>query len=448
MLSAGAIMLVVAFALLLVMGAPIAVALGLAGAAVIAYQDLGIASLPTNVWTGIAKYPLLALPVFITAGMVFERSGVAERLVRFMSALIGQRAGGLGLVAILVSVILGGISGSGAADAAAVATVLLPSMLKQGYPRPFCASLIAASGSTAILIPPSIAFIIYAVIVPGVSVPALFIGGIVPGLLAGAALMVPTLWLARRHGWGASAEGEPRPPLWQSFKDAAWGLAAPVVILGGLRSGAFTPTEAAVVAVAYGLFVGVFVYRTLNLRRIFEALRDSAEISAVVLTIVGLATVFAHAGRHRRRLRRLRAVADGTDEERDRDAAAHHAAAAGGGHAAGRDLDLPDLHPHPDAHRAGLWLGPDLVRHPRHDEPGDRLVHAADGGEPDGHLPHRRLHDRVDHALGAVDGRGDGRRHDAGGLRARTRALPAACHGGAVGKRPSTWSCAMRRQAA
>jgi tripartite ATP-independent transporter DctM subunit len=169
-------------------------------------------------------------------------------------------------------------------------------MLKQGYPRPFCASLIAASGSTAILIPPSIAFIIYAVIVPGVSVPALFIGGIVPGLLAGAALMVPTLWLARRHGWGASAEGEPRPPLWQSFKDAAWGLAAPVVILGGLRSGAFTPTEAAVVAVAYGLFVGVFVYRTLNLRRIFEALRDSAEISAVVLTIVGLATVFAHAG--------------------------------------------------------------------------------------------------------------------------------------------------------
>ena len=296
MLSAGAIMLVAAFALLLVMGAPIAVALGLAGVAVIAYQDLGIASLPTNVWTGIAKYPLLALPVFITAGMVFERSGVAERLVRFMSALIGQRAGGLGLVAILVSVILGGISGSGAADAAAVATVLLPSMLKQGYPRPFCASLIAASGSTAILIPPSIAFIIYAVIVPGVSVPALFIGGIVPGLLAGAALMVPTLWLARRHGWGASAEGEPRPPLWQSFKDAAWGLAAPVVILGGLRSGAFTPTEAAVVAVAYGLFVGVFVYRTLNLRRIFEALRDSAEISAVVLTIVGLATVFAHAG--------------------------------------------------------------------------------------------------------------------------------------------------------
>jgi tripartite ATP-independent transporter DctM subunit len=191
--------------------------------------------------------------------------------------------------------ILGGISGSGAADAAAVIAVLLPSMVRQGYPRPFIASLVAASGSTAILIPPSIAFIVYAVIVPGVSIPALFIGGIVPGILAGLSLMVPALWFARKHGWGAR-DDEERPPLWTSLKDASWGLAAPIVILGGLRSGAFTPTEAAVVAVFYGLFVGVFIYRTLNLRRMYEAFRDSAEISAVVLTIVGLATVFAHAG--------------------------------------------------------------------------------------------------------------------------------------------------------
>ena len=295
MLSAGAVLLIAAFAVLLVMGVPIAVALGLSGVIVTVTQNLGIASLPTNLWTGIAKYPLLALPVFIAAGMVFERSGVAERLVRFMSALVGRRAGGLALVAILVSMILGGISGSGAADAAAVIAVLLPSMVKQGYPRPFIASLVAASGSTAILIPPSIAFIVYAVIVPGVSIPALFIGGIIPGLLAGLSLMVPALWFARKHGWGAR-DDEERPPLWTSLKDASWGLAAPIVILGGLRSGAFTPTEAAVVAVFYGLFVGVFIYRTLNLRRMYEAFRDSAEISAVVLTIVGLATVFAHAG--------------------------------------------------------------------------------------------------------------------------------------------------------
>ena len=119
MLSTGAVLLIAAFAVLLVMGVPIAVALGLSGVVVVITQNLGIASLPTNVWTGIAKYPLLALPVFIAAGMVFERSGVAERLVRFMSALVGRRAGGLALVAILVSMILGGISGSGAADAVA-----------------------------------------------------------------------------------------------------------------------------------------------------------------------------------------------------------------------------------------------------------------------------------------------------------------------------------------
>jgi tripartite ATP-independent transporter DctM subunit len=295
MLSGGALLLIAAFAVLLLLGVPIAVALGLSGVIVILALDLGIASLPTNVWTGIAKYPLLALPVFIAAGMIFERSGVAERLVRLMSALIGRRAGGLALVAILVSMILGGISGSGAADAAAVATVLLPSMLKQGYPRPFIAGLVAAAGSTAILIPPSIAFIVYAVIVPGVSIPALFIGGIIPGILAGVSLMVPALWFARKHGWGAR-DDEERPPIGQAFREASWGLAAPIVILGGLRSGAFTPTEAGVVAVFYGLFVGVFVYRTLNLRRIYEALRDSAEISAVVLTIIAMATVFAHAG--------------------------------------------------------------------------------------------------------------------------------------------------------
>jgi C4-dicarboxylate transporter DctM subunit len=295
MLSGGALLLIAAFAVLLLLGVPIAVALGLSGVIVILALDLGIASLPTNVWTGIAKYPLLALPVFIAAGMIFERSGVAERLVRLMSALIGRRAGGLALVAILVSMILGGISGSGAADAAAVATVLLPSMLKQGYPRPFIAGLVAAAGSTAILIPPSIAFIVYAVIVPGVSIPALFIGGIIPGILAGVSLMVPSLWFARKHGWGAR-DDEERPPIGQAFREASWGLAAPVVILGGLRSGAFTPTEAGVVAVFYGLFVGVFVYRTLDLRRIYDALRDSAEISAVVLTIIAMATVFAHAG--------------------------------------------------------------------------------------------------------------------------------------------------------
>lgn len=292
----GSLILLGLFLGMLFLGVPVAVSLGLAGTAVLLVESLGIMALPTNIWTGIAKYPLLALPMFVLAGMVFEKSGVAERLVRFAAALVGARTGGLAIVAILVCMILGGISGSGAADAAAVASVMLPSMLRQGYPRPYCASVIAAAGSTAVLIPPSIPFIVYAVFVPGVSVPALFVGGLVPGVLCGLALMVPAIMLARLNGFGTPAAGQARESLWQTFREAAWGLAAPIVILGGLRSGLFTPTEAAVVAVAYGLFVGLVIYRTLSASSLYAVFRDAGEISAVVLMIVALASIFAHAG--------------------------------------------------------------------------------------------------------------------------------------------------------
>lgn len=296
MVAEGSAVLLGTFFALLLLGVPVGVCLGLAGTAVIALEGLGVMALPTNVWTGIAKYPLLALPMFVLAGVVFERSGVAARLVRFAEALVGPRTGGLAVVAVLVCVVLGGISGSGAADAAAVSAAMLPGMLRQGYPRPYVASLVAAGGSTAVLVPPSIPFIVYAVLVPGVSVPALFLGGLVPGLLAALSLVLPAVWLARRGGFGRPDPADAPPPLWTAFKDAVWGLLAPVVILGGLRTGAFTPTEAAAVAVFYGLAVGLLVYRTLSARAIYEALRDSAEVSAVVLLIIALASVFAHAG--------------------------------------------------------------------------------------------------------------------------------------------------------
>lgn len=292
----GSLILLGLFFGLIFLGMPLGVALGIAGVTVLWVESLGIMAFPTNIWTGIAKYPLLALPVFIVAGMMFERSGVAERLVRFAAACVGNRTGGLAIVAVLVCMVLGGISGSGPADAAAVAAVLAPAMIKQGYPRPYIASLTAAAGSTAILIPPSIAFIVYSVLVPGVSLTGLFAGGMVPGLLAGLSLMIPAVLLCRIHGFGLADPDEQRPDLWIAFKEAIWGLLAPIVILGGMRSGLFTPTEAAVVAVFYGLFVGVVVYRTLDARAVYKVLADSAEISAVVMIIIALASVFAHAG--------------------------------------------------------------------------------------------------------------------------------------------------------
>lgn len=291
----GSLILFLGFAVLLLLGAPLGIALGAAGTAVILTEGLGIMSVPTNVYAGLAKYPLLALPVFVLAGLIFERAGVALRIVNFTAALVGNRRGAQGLVAVLVCMFLGGISGSGPADAAAVAMVMIPGMAKQGYPRAFSASLIAAAGSTAILIPPSIAFIVYSILVPGASVPALFAAGMIPGVLAGLSLLIPVFYFSLREGWGSNAV-EDKVPVWQSFKEASWGLLAPVIILGGLRSGMFTPTEAAVVAVFYGFFVGMFVYRSLSWRDVYQVLVVSAEISAVVMIIISLAGVFAHAG--------------------------------------------------------------------------------------------------------------------------------------------------------
>jgi len=198
-------------------------------------------------------------------------------------------------VAVLVCLIMGGMSGSGPADAAAVATVMLPSMMKAGYPKPFSASVIAASASTAILIPPSIALIVYSVLVPGTDLRALFAAGLIPGLLVGLSIAIPTLILSRKHDFGAD-ESPDRPAFWPALWQALPGLMAPVIILGGLRSGLFTPTETAVVAVFYGLLVGTALYRTMGFRDIYQVLVESAKISGVLMLIISLAGIFAWAG--------------------------------------------------------------------------------------------------------------------------------------------------------
>jgi tripartite ATP-independent transporter DctM subunit len=282
------------FTALMCAAVPLAVALGLSGVAVIAIAKMGLMSIPTTVYGGIAKYPLIAIPVFILAGFIFERSGVAARLVTLAEAIVGKRRGGLAVAAVLVCMILGGISGSGPADSAAVGAIMIPAMTRAGYPREFTASLIAAGGSTAIVIPPSIALIVYSILVPQASVQALFAAGIIPGLLAGVSLMAASLFFSARHNWGAGDTGH-KPPFWASLKDAGWGLLAPVVILGGMRSGFFTPTEAAVVAVVYGLAVAMLAYRSMTWKEVWGVLEEAAEISAVILFMVGLATLFGWA---------------------------------------------------------------------------------------------------------------------------------------------------------
>ena len=281
------------FAIMLLGGVPIAVALGLAGTLAIWLADQPILAVPTNVYAGIAKYPLIAIPMFVLVGSVFDRTGVALRLVRFATALVGAGRGALASVAVLVAMVIGGISGSGPATSAAVGQVVTRSMVRDGYPRSFIASTVAAAAATDILIPPSIAFIVYAVLVPGVSVPAIFMAGMLPGILAGLAIIVPIIAISMLRDFGGKAPAAERLSVWRTFREAIWGLMAPVVILGGMRSGAFTPTEAAVMAVAYGLFVGFVVYRTLTLRDLYEMLVEAGELSAVILIVIALASVFA-----------------------------------------------------------------------------------------------------------------------------------------------------------
>ncbi|MBS7809072.1 TRAP transporter large permease [Variovorax sp. PCZ-1] len=287
------------FIVLMLFGVPIGVSLGVGGLVAIAMANSdaplwGLLAAPQNAYTSIAKYPLLALPMFVLVGSIFDRSGVAQRMVTFAQACVGRSPGMLPVVAILVAMVLGGISGSGPANAAAVGGVMIAAMSRAGYPAPFSASIVGGAAATDILIPPSLAFVVYSVNVPGASVPALFAAGMIPGILAGLALMIPAILLSRYHGFGKLEKDLPRPPFWHSLREASWGLAAPVLILGGMRVGWFTPTEAAVVAVVYGLLVGLVIHRTIRLSDLYSIFREAAEISAIIMIVMALAGIFAY----------------------------------------------------------------------------------------------------------------------------------------------------------
>ena len=291
------VFLFICFFLLLLIGAPIAIAIAIPSFLVIWIGDLGTPIIAPNFFAGIAKFPLLAIPLFILAGFILERCGISERVINFANLLIGRRRGGLAIVAISVCVFFGGVSGSGPADAAAIGAILIPAMYAQGYARGYSAALIAAAGSTAIIVPPSIALIIYGAIT-NTSVPALFAAGAIPGLLAGLSLLIPAVWVARKKGYGAKTEemGIKNETLGSSFREAFWGLLAPVIILGGLYGGIFTPTEAAVVAVFYSLFLGLLIYRTLSFKDLYQILVDANQTSAIVMLIVAFAGLFSWAG--------------------------------------------------------------------------------------------------------------------------------------------------------
>ena len=282
------------FFLLLFIGVPIAVSVGITALVFLWGYNLGIQVMSTNFFANIAKFPLLAIPFFILAGFIMDRVGLSRRLVNLLYLFVGPIPGGLGIVAVLGCVLFGAISGTGPADTAAIGAVMIPAMVKRGYDIGFSSALVASAATTDVLIPPSVAFVVYGVITE-TSIGGLFAAGVIPGLIMGAALILPVYLISKKHGWGGDRWGT-RKEIWQAFKEAFWGLLAPIIILGGIYGGIFTPTEAAVVAVFYGFSVGAFIYRNLTLQMLYEVLRDSAVSTATVMIVVAFAGLFAWTG--------------------------------------------------------------------------------------------------------------------------------------------------------
>ncbi|BBO89749.1 TRAP transporter large permease [Desulfosarcina ovata] len=279
------------FLVLMTLGVPIGTALGVAGVVTIYQFDLGIEMLGVNFASGIASFPLLAVPFFVLAGVILDRAGLAATIARFFELLVGKSTGGLAMVAVMTCIFWGSLSGSGPATTAAVGMILLAPMIKHGYDKSFAGATIANASDLSIILPPSIAFIIYGNIT-SVSVSALFVAGIVPGLITGFGTVLVAYWVSRKRGYRGLAERGSPTEIWQAFKKSVWALLAPVVILGGIYSGIFTPTEAAVVAVFYSLFVAVFVYHSIHWRDMIDMLVDAAVTSSVIMFIVVFAGIF------------------------------------------------------------------------------------------------------------------------------------------------------------
>lgn len=277
----------------MVIGMPIAHALVLTGVALMWHLDFfDTQLLAQNLQAGFDNFPLLAVPFFILAGELMNAGGLSRRIIDLARAFVGHIRGGLGFVVIGAAVLLASMSGSAIADTAALATILLPMMREQKYPMSYSAGLLASGGIIAPIIPPSMPFVIYGV-TTNTSISKLFLSGVAPGLMMGFFLIGAWWWIACRHGLPAM-ERVAWGPRMKTLAKSFWAMMMPVIILGGLRGGIFTPTEAAVVAAVYALLVSMFVYRELNWQQLYGVFLAAGKTTAVVMFLCGAATVTAY----------------------------------------------------------------------------------------------------------------------------------------------------------
>ena len=277
---------------LMVTGMPVSIALGLTVLSFLfGFTDVPLESVALKLFTGIEKFEIMAIPFFILAGNFLTHGGVARRMINFATAMVGHWHGGLGLGGVVACALFAAVSGSSPATVVAIGSILLPAMAKAGFPKRFGAGVIATSGALGILIPPSIVMVMYAV-ATNTSVGALFMAGVVPGLLLAMVLGGVTWWRARKNNY-------PRLPKatwgerWVAFRKSFWGLFLIVVVMGGIYSGIFTPTEAAAMSAVYAFIVAVFVYKDMGLKDVSRVLLSSANMSAMLLYIITNAALFS-----------------------------------------------------------------------------------------------------------------------------------------------------------
>jgi C4-dicarboxylate transporter DctM subunit len=284
--------LIFSLLILFALNAPIAIAIGVASLLGILIQgNFPLMIVVQKMFGGMDSFHLMAVPLFMFTGVIMDAGGISGRIIDFANALVGWLPGGLAAVTVVSAMFFAGISGSAAADAAAVGAILIPAMKKSGYDSDFAAAVLASGGSIGVIIPPSIPMIIFGFLT-GASIGQLFAGGILPGILIGVSLIVVSTIISYRKGYAATTVFT-MEATWRTFKRAILALGAPVIILGGILFGIFTATESAAVAVVYALTVGMLVYRKIRLRDLYPLFRDGAITSAIVMFIIATASVFS-----------------------------------------------------------------------------------------------------------------------------------------------------------
>lgn len=281
------------FFILLILGVPIGYAIGISTLVnIVSFTNMPTMMIAQNSIAGVDSFPLLAIPFFMLAGNLMSSGGIAKRLVDFFQSFIGHITGGLGMVTIVVCMFFAAISGSAVATVSAVGAFMIPQMVNHGYSKGFSTALTAAAGTIGVIIPPSVPFVIYGV-VSGASITQMFTAGFLPGILMGVALMIVCYIVSKKKGYKGNEERKSLTEIFHAFIDAFWAIMSPVIILGGIYAGIFTPTEAAVVSVVYSFIVGVFVYKELNLKDAYKAFRDAIVVNGATTFMVGLSTAFA-----------------------------------------------------------------------------------------------------------------------------------------------------------